>query len=149
MSFQKPPLLIDTGSIVALFHNADMYHTQARLIFQKLHSQYEFTTTVFVFHEICWLIKKKCGHEILVAFLKLMDDQPIFKIQELQPNWISLSTKIIEKFSDHNFDMADISLVILADIVQCGEILTVDRKDFSILRWGPNAKSSFQNLFFD
>ena len=43
-------------------------------------------------------------------------------------------------------DFADASLVVLAEHLGHGQILTVDRRDFDIYRW--NGNQSFTNLFF-
>jgi uncharacterized protein len=41
-------------------------------------------------------------------------------------------------------DLADASLVALADYLGHGRILTVDRRDFSVYRWGNS--QPFENL---
>jgi len=43
-------------------------------------------------------------------------------------------------------DLADASLVVLAEHLENGRILTVDRRDFNIYRW--HKTNSFENLFF-
>lgn len=49
------------------------------------------------------------------------------------------------KYRDWPMDLADASLVVLAEECQTGRILYLDIKDFSIYQWGD--KNYFDNLF--
>ncbi len=49
------------------------------------------------------------------------------------------------KYKDLPMDLADASLVVLAEKCQTGRILSLDIKDFSIYQWGNN--NYFDNLF--
>jgi predicted nucleic acid-binding protein len=49
------------------------------------------------------------------------------------------------RYPSAKIDLADASLVVLADQLKTGRIASVDRKDFSILRWN-GGKSHFHNL---
>jgi len=51
----------------------------------------------------------------------------------------------MDRFSDKKLDLADISIVLLADLIKIGDILTVDRKDFQYLRCHEGSKG-FNNL---
>ena len=53
---------------------------------------------------------------------------------------------MMEQYADRPMDFADASLVVLAEHLGHGQILTVDRRDFDIYRW--NGNQSFTNLFF-
>jgi uncharacterized protein len=56
-------------------------------------------------------------------------------------------TELMEQYTNLPMDLADASLVVLAEHLQHGRILTVDRRDFSTYRW--NKTQTFQNLLFD
>jgi len=51
--------------------------------------------------------------------------------------------ELIERYRDLPMDMADASLVVLAEQLGHGRILTVDRRDFNIYRW--NDRNLFEN----
>ncbi|MFM7903933.1 MAG: DNA-binding protein, partial [Microcystis sp.] len=53
----------------------------------------------------------------------------------------------MERYEDIPMDLADASLVVLAENLGHGRILTSDRRDFSIYRWQDN--HTFQNLFLE
>jgi len=50
---------------------------------------------------------------------------------------------LMEKYADLPMDMADASLVILAEHLNSGRILSIDRRDFSVYRWH---NKPFENL---
>lgn len=50
--------------------------------------------------------------------------------------------KIIRKYHDREVDLADACLVHLANALDTGDILTLDR-DFEVYRWGANKKFRF------
>ncbi len=51
----------------------------------------------------------------------------------------------MNKYCDVPMDLADASLVLLAEEYQTGRILSLDVKDFSIYKW--NNKNHLENLF--
>ena len=50
---------------------------------------------------------------------------------------------LMGKYADLPMDMADASLAVLAEQLNSGRILTVDRRDFSVYRWN---NKPFENL---
>lgn len=52
----------------------------------------------------------------------------------------------MENYANLPMDLADASLVVLAEHLETGRILTVDRRDFNVYRWNKN--NLFENLFF-
>ncbi len=75
----------------------------------------------------------------------MMQDNSIFSVKDLPKDWMTNAANILDKYSDKEFDLTDVSLVVLAESLDTGDILSVDVKDFSILRWG--YKKPFNNLF--
>lgn len=55
--------------------------------------------------------------------------------------------ELMEKYADLPMDMADASLVVLAEYLRHGRILTVDQRDFSTYRWNNN--HPFENLLMN
>lgn len=51
----------------------------------------------------------------------------------------------MEKYRDVPMDLADASLVVLAEEYKIGRILTLDIKDFGIYQW--NNQNYFEDLF--
>jgi uncharacterized protein len=141
----KKKVIVDTGYLVALFNEKDKFHEQALAAEEYLGDDFEFVTTVFVVQETCWLLANRAGKDKMIQFMQLLSEGGFLTIEDLDNKWIEKTKKVIEKFSDRNVDLADASLVILADQLNTGQILTVDKKDFAILRWN-GGKNSFTNL---
>lgn len=58
-----------------------------------------------------------------------------FDIYDLNKDQSIKVIELMKKYQDLDTDLADISLVLLAEQLETGEILTVDRNDFEALRW--------------
>ena len=54
---------------------------------------------------------------------------------------------IIERFADHDIDLADATIVWLADVEGTTRVLATDRRDFSFLRTRNNR--SFERIWVD
>jgi predicted nucleic acid-binding protein len=53
----------------------------------------------------------------------------------------------MKKYKDQAMDLADASLVVLAEETKTSNILTLDVRDFSIYQW--DGKNYFNNLFIE
>lgn len=136
-------IIIDTGFWLALFNKKDESHQKAKQLFQQLKKE-QFITTWPVVTETCYLLQKRVGvdtpksliHKIAIRKLSIFQLEPIhcYRIEEL-----------MIKYQDLPMDLADASLVILAEELGEGRILSVDQRDFNTYRW-KNTKP-FQNLF--
>lgn len=61
------------------------------------------------------------------------------------PN-IERMVDLMDRYADLPMDMADASLLVLAEQLGHGRILTVDQRDFNVYRWNNN--NLFENLLF-
>lgn len=137
-------VIIDTGFIVALFNEKDEHHKLVKNIAQQI-DRCLWHTTSFVVQEIFWLLTNRVNRSAGLDFFEAM--QGLLLLPELPSDWPQKIHKILKQYSSANIDIADASLVILADQLKTGKIASVDRKDFSILRWN-SGKSSFSNLLY-
>jgi uncharacterized protein len=69
-----------------------------------------------------------------------------FEIFDLEKYHVERMIQLMENYANLPMDLADASLVVLAEHLENGRILTVDRRDFNIYRW--HKTNSFENLFF-
>lgn len=65
-------------------------------------------------------------------------------INQLLAHHLSRMIQLMERYADLPMDFADASLVVLAENLGHGRILTVDRHDFRTYRW--NERNPFENL---
>ncbi len=138
-------IIIDTGFIVALFNEKDEHHPLVKNIAERI-DRYQWYTTSFVIQEIFWLLSKRVNRSLALNFFEAI--QGLLLLPELSSDWPQKILKILSQYSSANIDIADASLVILADQLKTGKIVSVDRKDFSILRWN-SGKNLFSNLLYE
>jgi hypothetical protein len=124
-------IIIDTGAFVALFNRRDSAHLAAQRAFETI--QEPIITTFPVITEICYFLAATVSHTAQSNFLKSFV-LGAFQIFDLEPTHIDRMIVLMEKYADLPMDMADASLVVLAEQLNSGRILTVDRRDFNVYR---------------
>jgi predicted nucleic acid-binding protein len=67
-----------------------------------------------------------------------------YQVTKNQNHHIERMIELMDRYANLPMDMADASLIVLAEHLGHGRILTVDRRDFSIYRW--NNTEVFNNL---
>jgi predicted nucleic acid-binding protein len=122
-------IIVDTGFWVALFNNKDQYHLIAQQTLAQYSSQ-PLITTWCVLTESCHLLLQRSQKFLLFH----LENTHLERIQYLMKQYQSLP-----------MDLADASLVILAEELGNGLILSIDNRDFNTYRW--KNKKPFINLF--
>lgn len=128
------PVLLDTGVIVALLDRSERLHETCVDCLEQLVAP--LVTCEAVIAESCYLLRHMKG--AADAILENVETG-IFQI----PIHLSQSAtglrQIFRKYKDREVDLADACLVYLAEQLDTGEILTLDR-DFEVYRWGGNKR---------
>lgn len=136
-------VIADTGFWVALMGQQDKHHLQALRSLTKLKEP--LITTWPVITETCHLLLKREGIAVQHQFIDSMvaGDFQIFDIELRHKPRIS---KLMKQYADLPMDIADASLVILAEHLGHGRILSTDQRDFNTYRW--KNREPFENLMF-
>jgi uncharacterized protein len=134
-------IIADTGFFIALGNRNDQDHHLAMKVLRSLNEP--LITTYPVVTETCYLLSARAGHASQCIFLRELANAA-FDVFELQRQHIEQMVSLMERYADLPMDMADASLVVLAESLKDGRILTTDRRDFSVYRWH-NSKT-FDNL---
>jgi uncharacterized protein len=137
-------IIADTGFFTALGNRRDDYHGLALRAMQSLKEP--LITTYPVVTEVCQLLRSRVHNSAQVAFMNSIA-AGAFSIFELRMQHAARMAMLIEKYEDLPMDMADASLVVLAEALGHGRILTVDQRDFSIYRW--DQRNLFENQLID
>lgn len=134
-------IIVDTGFWLALADQKDTYHQKAK---QAL-KQYEepLITTWCVVTETCYLLLTRKGVKAQTIFINSLQ-QELFTVFNLEIYHIARISQLMEKYADLPMDLADASLVILAEHLGNGRIFSVDQRDFNTYRW--KQKHPFHNL---
>lgn len=131
-------LLIDTGFFLALKDSKDVHYKRALELLDRFDSR-DWITTWPVLTEVFHMLPSKNGMELLK-----LQEKGLFQIFDLKSDCVGHFLQLFAKYDD--LDLADASLVIAAEALNQGDILSVDKKDFARLRW--DGKKAFNNLFF-
>lgn len=139
----KNNLIVDTGFFVALLSNKDQYHQQA-ISLRKIIDKRVWITTWPVLTEVCHILgARNSGH----LAIKLFDVycKSGFELFSMTKIHIPRTKELLEKYCKLPMDLADASLVILAEELGHGDIVSTDARDFKTYRW-KNHKP-FNNYF--
>ena len=134
-------IIADTGFFVALGNRQDRHHLVAVQIISTL--QEPLITTYPVITETSYLLARMGGLASQFAFLTEVA-VGTFQIFDFQRYHIVRMVELMQRYDNLPMDLADASLVVLAEHLRHGRILTTDLRDFNIYRW--NNTLSFENL---
>lgn len=137
-------IIADTGFWLALSDEKDSYHQAANIAFQTYDEP--LITTWPVITETCYLLLDRKGVMAQVKFIRNYY-QDLFSVFELNPEHGESIAQLMQKYANLPMDLADVSLVILAEYLGHGRIFSVDQRDFNTYRW-KNTKP-FQNLLLE
>lgn len=126
-------IVVDAGPLVALFKRRDRDHARVSRFLRV--NQCALLTTWPVMTEAWHLI----GEPARLAFMRWAVGGGI-AVLELGPDDGSAMLALLEKYRDRPMDLADASLVVLAERLGVTEILTIDRADFDVYRLSGNRR---------
>lgn len=134
-------ILADTGFWLALANRRDAQHARCVAALDDLREP--LITTWPVMTETCHLIVARLGPDAATTFVKKAEEGA-FQIFSLTSEHLSRIGTLMLKYRDLPMDLADASLVVLAEEIHEGRILSTDQRDFRTYRW-KNHKP-FRNL---
>lgn len=134
-------IIIDTGALLALFNQRDPNHQATKIALRSI--QEPLMTTYPVLTETCYFLLARNNSAAPVRFLRQVANG-IVSVFNLEIVHIERMITLMERYADLPMDFADASLVVLAEHLGHGRILTVDRRDFNVYRW--NDTQPFDNL---
>jgi hypothetical protein len=122
-------ILADTGPLVALFDPADGDHKRCAGILARIEEPL-YTTVPVLTEAFHLLTPASIGAQRLMDFVTaqglnvwFLDDRALLRAFEL-----------MVQYADHPMDLADASLVVLAETMKLRKIFTIDRGDFVTYR---------------
>jgi uncharacterized protein len=123
-------ILIDTGPIVALFDRDDRYHAPCVEILKEIREP--LVTT--------WPVLTECFYLLNFSYA-VQDDLWLFILRggvsthSLEGNLLLRCRELMKRYRDLPMDLADASLVVVADALDVSKVFTLDHKDFTIYRF--------------
>ena len=134
-------ILVDTGFWLAIASTKDRYHSVAKRALDDVAEA--LVTTWPVMTETCHLLATRVGERSVRAFIDSAA-RGAFEIFELSPEHLPRVGELLLRYGKLPMDLADASLVIAAEQLNSGRILSTDQRDFGAYRW--KNRKPFQNL---
>ncbi len=123
-------ILIDAGPIVAFFDKDDRYHALCVEILKEIRepliSTWPVITECFYLLNFSWEVQDN---------LWLFMQRGGIEIYSLEKELVIHCRDLMKQYRDLPMDLADATLVALADALEIPKIFTLDHKDFSIYRF--------------
>lgn len=125
------PVLVDTGPIVALFRENEARHEECKAEFARLPKG--LPTTWPVLTEACYLLRRdRPAVRKLASLLR----EGLLVPRELGSGFAEWFSDFVERYRDREPQIADASLVYLAERDGIETIFTLDERDFAVYRTG-------------
>jgi predicted nucleic acid-binding protein len=122
-------ILLDTGPIVALFDPADGSHRPCVEVLKSIVEP--LGTTVPVLTEAFHLLSPgSLGAANLIHFI----GDGGLAVWFLDPQTLDRAFELMRQYADHPMDLADASLVAMAESENLHRVFTIDRRDFAAYR---------------
>ncbi len=137
-------VLVDTGAWLALLDRRDAYHGLCCEFFRQ--NREPLMTTWPVLVECVHLMYGRIGVSKTLAWLHTLEAQGV-GIFVMEPYHFPRVNALMNQFRDLPMDLADASLVLLAEESGEGRIVSTDERDFHTYRW--KNQHPFRNLLLE
>ncbi len=134
-------IIADTGFFLALLNADDTWHRRALQCLESLAEP--LITTWPVLTETCHIILRRGGVFPMTQFMSNTMSGGVM-IYSVPKDSHSRIPKLMLKYRELPMDLADASLVVLAEHLGHGRILSTDERDFKTYRW--KDRKPFENL---
>lgn len=136
-------VIADAGFWIALLHRDDAWHPRARDCYAALEAR--LITTWPVLTEACHFLQARVGEAAKQGLLEALGDGA-FDVFQLEPRQAPQMVALMRRYATLPMDLADASLVLLAEHLGHGRILSTDLRDFGAYRW--KNREPFSNLLW-
>lgn len=126
-------VIADTGYWVALLSREDKNHALAQAASLRFEDE-GFITTHAVIAEACHMLAQWSRPERAYGFLEILAENEV-EIFEIANDALLPMARLMRKYKNLPMDYADATLILLAEELKHGRILTTDRRDFGTYRW--------------
>lgn len=126
-------VLLDTGPWLALFHGADRQHQRVAEWLRREGSGIRLLSTWPVLTEVAFFLRAETKQRMLTWV-----ERGAVELVDLDARDRAAMSRFIGRFADQRPDLADASLLAIAQRLAVDEIATFDRKDFMNYRIGRN-----------
>lgn len=123
--------LIDSGFLYATVDDNDAHYEQVTKWLATTEDELILPDIVLV--EVTYLLHVRLGHSAMRRFLQEIENSPL-QFEPLLKTDIPRIYQLLDQYADIKLDFVDASIVALAERLNVQRILTVDQRDFRIIR---------------
>lgn len=123
--------LLDTSFLLAMTNTKDRNHH--RVLNTAEHIDDQLVLPVTVLPEVSYLIGSRLGHKAMRQFLQRVVVSDI-SLETLTITDLKRVAEILEEYADSRLDFVDATIVAVGERLNITRVLTLDRRDFSIIR---------------
>jgi predicted nucleic acid-binding protein len=123
--------LIDSSFLVALINQKDSHHVACVQVAQN--DMLDKRIPITAIPETCYLLHKWLGHHVMRSFVDILRD-PIWEIEQVMQGDFVRVEELLRQYADARLDFVDATVVAIAERVDIDTILTLDRRDFYMIR---------------
>lgn len=134
-------IAVDTGFVYALVDRRDAWHERAKALAYT--SEEGWITTWPVLAEACHLMRSRLGTAQVIDLVDDVADGGL-KVWDLPADQRGRIPALMRRYANLPMDLADATLVLLAEHLGHGRILSTDERDFGAYRW--KSRKPFHNL---
>lgn len=123
--------LLDTSFLFALADLSDRNHGRVLTVAQTLTDQ--LILPIPVLPEVCYLIASRLGHAAMRRFVQELTASNTI-LESITVVDLQRVSEILNQYADSKLDFVDATLVTIAERQGITRILSLDRRDYSIIR---------------
>ncbi|MGL5818781.1 MAG: PIN domain-containing protein [Phycicoccus sp.] len=124
-------IIADTSGLLALFNRAEPEHERVARVVSR--TDQPLVVSPYVVAELDYLVATRVGvHAELGVLAELAAGD--YHLPAFGAGDLVIARQVIERYQDQAIGLADASIVVLADTCRTREVLTLDRRHFSVLR---------------
>lgn len=124
-------VVADTGPLYALVDRGDAWHDRIVVWWSK--NRATIVVPVCVLPEVAYLLHTRIGPVAEEAFIQAVADGE-FVVEQLDPDDVARAAEVMRQYADLGLGFVDATVVAAAERLDSRDILTTDRKHFSVVR---------------
>ncbi len=124
-------IVADSGAVYAIYDSRDLMHRPVRLVVEEEASQLIIPAPVL--GEIDYMLRVRIGTAALEQFLSDVD-RGSYRIEPFTKDDIQRCRALLAQYRDLDIGLCDASVAATAERLGIDRILTVDERDFRVIR---------------
>lgn len=124
-------IVADSGGIYGLYDRGDSAHLALRAAIEQ--EPDEIVISSVSLGEIDYLLRARLGNRALLQFIADVESSA-FRIEPVTAEDLSYCGRLLHKYADLDLGLCDAAVIATADRLGINRILTVDERDFRIMR---------------